>query len=288
LARFARKSNTFTVQYFPMPFTVASLHIYPVKGLKGIDLDAARCTERGLENDRRWMVVDAEGEFLSQREVPKMATIWTDLSDGALTLSAPDMSSVDVPVDPRPAGSMRVQVWNSNVDAVPVSPLADAFLSEYLGTACRLVYMPDTTRRTSNPQFAGANRLVSFADGYAYLVTGEGSLENLNARLAARGGRPVPMNRFRPNIVVAGASPFAEDHWKAIRVGDAMLRAAKPCGRCQVPTTDQTTGERTGPEPLATLETFRDKGEFGICFGMNFVTEATGTIRVGDAVEVGA
>ena len=267
-----------------MALTVSSLHIYPVKGLKGIDVHAARCTDRGLDNDRRWMVVDAEGEFLSQREVPKMATLWTDLADGALTLSAPDIGSVDVPLDPLPTGSLRVQVWNSTCDAVPVSPLADAFLSEYLERPCRLVYMPETTRRLSNPRFAGSERLVSFADGYAYLVTGEGSLDNLNARLVARGARPVPMNRFRPNIVVAGAAPWAEDDWKEIRVGDALLRAAKPCGRCQVPTTDQTTGEVTGPEPLATLGTFRDKGEFGICFGMNFVTAATGAIRVGDAV----
>src|SRR5262245_22354867 len=126
-----------------MALTLAALHIYPVKGLKGIDLDSARCTERGLEHDRRWMVVDGEGEFLSQREIPRMATIWTDIADGALTLSAPDMSAVDVPLDPRPSAPMRVRVWNSVCDAAPVSSYADAWLSEYLGFACRLVYMPD-------------------------------------------------------------------------------------------------------------------------------------------------
>src|SRR6187431_659043 len=199
-----------------MPMTVASLHVYPVKGLKGIDLEGARCTERGLEHDRRWMVVDAEGGFLSQREMPRMATIWTDIADGALTLSAPDMSAVDVPLDPRPSPPIRVRVWNSVCEAVPVSSYADAWLSDYLGLACRLVHMPDTTRRLSNPEHAGDDKLVGFADGYAYLATTLASLEDLNARLAARGASPVPMNRFRPNLVVQGGKAFAEDRWKEV------------------------------------------------------------------------
>jgi uncharacterized protein YcbX len=264
--------------------TLSALHIYPVKGLKGIDLADARCTERGLENDRRWMVVDAEGEFISQRSHPKMATVWTDIADGALTLSAPDVASVDVPLDPRPAAPTRVRVWQSVCDALLVSPHADAWLSDYLGLACRLVYMPDTTRRLSNPERTEGESLVGFADGYAYLVTTEASLADLNARLAARGARPVPMNRFRPNLVVRGGDAFAEDGWREIRVGAAVLRAAKPCGRCQVTTTDQATGEVTGPEPLATLGTFRSHPEFGACFGVNFVTVQAGAVRVGDTV----
>jgi uncharacterized protein len=269
-----------------MTLTVAALHIYPVKGLKGIDLESARCTSRGLEHDRRWMVVDANGDFMSQREFPKMATVWTDIADSALTLSAPDMPSVDVPLDPRPATSIRVRVWSSVCKAVPVSGYADGWLSEYLGTPCRLVYMPETSRRASNSLYAPPMSLVGFADGYAYLVTGESSLADLNSRLAARDRKAVPMNRFRPNIVIAGSDPYAEDTWKEIRIGDAVLRGAKPCGRCQVPTTDQSTGEVTGPEPLATLATYRDSREFGTCFGMNYVTLATGSIKVGDAVEV--
>ena len=268
-----------------MPLTLAALHVYPVKGLKGIDLESARCTDRGLEHDRRWMVVDAEGEFLSQREVPKMATVWTELGDGALTLAAPDMSPVDVPLDARPSAPMRVRVWNSVCDALPASAYADAWLSEYLGRACRLVYMPDSTRRPSNPRYTTAERLVGFADGYAYLVTTEASLADLNARIAARGGSSVPMNRFRPNLVLKGATAFEEDYWEKLRIGDTLLGAAKPCGRCQVTTTDQTTGEVTGPEPLATLATFRDSEEFGIRFGMNFVTLSAGNLRVGDPVE---
>lgn len=268
-----------------MALTLSALHIYPVKGMKGIDLTEARCTDRGLEHDRRWMVVDAEGEFLSQRELPKMATVWTDLTGDALTLSAPDMPEVDVPLEPRPAAPIRVRVWRSLCDAVPVSSDADSWLSEYLGLACRLVYMPESTRRPSNPDYAQNGEIVSFADGYAYLVTTEASLANLNERMTARGARAIPMNRFRPNLVVSGATPFAEDDWSEIRIGDAVLRAVKPCGRCQVPTTDQATGEITGPEPLATLATFRDSREFGVRFGMNFVTVKTGELRVGQAVD---
>ena len=267
-----------------MALRLRSLHIYPVKGLKGIDLGAALCGDRGLEHDRRWMVVDREGVFMSQREVPRMATVWTDLDDRALTLSAPDRDEIAIPLRPNGGQGVRVRVWRSECDAIAVSPAADAWLSEYLAMDCRLVYMPDSTRRLSNPEFAGPGKLVGFADGYAYLVTTSASLEDLNRRLGAGGARPVPMNRFRPNLVVDGAAPYAEDGWKRLRIGEAILRAVKPCGRCQVPTTDQATGEVTGPEPLATLTTYRNS-DLGVLFGMNLVTEKTGTVRVGDAVE---
>ena len=269
-----------------MTLTLSALHVYPVKGLKGMDLAHACCTERGLEHDRRWMVVDEAGEFLSQREMPRMATVWTDIADGALTLSAPDVESVHVPLEVGPASAMRVRVWLSVCDAVAVSPLADTWLSDYLGIRCRLVYMPDSTRRLSNPDYTDAERLVGFADGYAYLVTTEASLAELNTRLAANGVRAVPMNRFRPNLVVRGGGAFDEDGWREIRVGEAVLRAAKPCGRCQVTTTDQATGEVTGPEPLETLASFRNDPEFGTRFGVNFVSVKAGAVRVGDPVEV--
>ena len=268
-----------------MATTVAALHVYPVKGLKGVDVREARATARGLEFDRRFMVVDEAGTFISQREHPKMATVWTDLADGELLLSAPDADEVSVPLIPTGPATMRVRVWRSVVDAAPVSEAADRFFSNYLGLGCRLVYMPDTTRRLSNPDYAD-EKLVSFADGYAYLLIGSASLEDLNRRMAARGARALPMNRFRPNIVLGGSEPYAEDTWKESRVGSARLGAAKPCGRCQVTTTDQSTGEVMGPEPLATLSTYRDSSEFGVMFGMNYVTLEAGTIRVGDAVIV--
>jgi hypothetical protein len=145
--------------------------------------------------------------------------------------------------------------------------------------------MPHESKRFSNPAFGGVAKRVGFADGYAYLLTNESSLADLNGKLLAKDHSAVPMNRFRPNIAVKGAAPFAEDDWRVLSMGEAMLRIAKPCGRCQVTTTDQTTGEVRGPEPLATLATFRDSA-FGIRFGMNLVTLKEGTVRVGDAVEL--
>ena len=167
-----------------------------------------------------------------------------------------------------------------------VIALADAWLSEFLGMSCRLVYMPDESMRHSSSKYGGEGKRVGFADGYAYLATSEGSLAELNRRLASRSQASVPMNRFRPNLVIAGTDSFAEDGWGELRIGEVVLRAAKPCGRCQVTTTDQTTGEVTGPEPLATLSTFRESPEFGVVFGMNLVTVKEGVVRVGDAVEI--
>ena len=267
-----------------MPTTVSSLHVYPVKGLKGIDLAEARCTDCGIEHDRRWMVVDPQGTFLTQRVHPRMATIWTDLSDATLALAAPDMPALEVPLR-APAGErMRVRVWRSMVDAAACGAEADRWLSDYLQVPCRLVYMPDDSERLCNADYAGPGKRVGFADGYSYLVVGEASLAELNRRLASRQHPALPMNRFRPNIVVAGSDPHAEDGYRDIRIGAAALRGVKPCGRCEVTTTDQSTGEVRGPEPLATLATYRESGEFGVMFGMNCVTVTPGTIRVGDAV----
>ena len=265
---------------------LSGLFIYPVKGLKGIALEEARCTDRGLENDRRFMVVDGAGTFLTQRSHPKMATVWTEIRDGVLALSAPDMPELEVALRPSDGDPLRVQVWRSTVDAITVSSEADAWLTEYLGLGCRLVYMPDDSRRYSNPTYAGRGKRVAFADGYAYLLASEASLADLNARLDARGHPALPMNRFRPNLVVTGGEAFAEDRWKQVRVGTALLGTAKPCGRCEVTTTDQATGEVRGPEPLATLSTFRNSREFGVMFGMNLVTLREGRVRVGDSVEV--
>jgi uncharacterized protein YcbX len=214
-----------------------------------------------------------------------MATLWTDIAGDELVLSAPDVGELAVPLDPAMAPPLRVRVWNSECTALAVSTAADAWLSEQLDLRCRLVYMPDESKRTSNPRYAGYERFVSFADGYAYLAIGEASLADLNARLAAKNHAALPMNRFRPNFVFAGGDAYAEDRWGEIRVGGAILRGVKPCGRCQVTTTDQATGEVRGPEPLATLSTYRESPEFGVMFGMNLVTVQPGVVRVGDVIE---
>ena len=270
-----------------MAITLSALNVYPVKGFKGIALTEARATERGIEHDRRWMLVGPAGEMLTQREYPKMATVWTEIGEDALTLSAPDVSSVDVPLVAPPGLAVRAEVWGTPCEAVAASGEADAWLSDYLGVRCRLLYMPESSRRHSTKRFTGNDeRLVGFADGFAYLIVGEASLADLNARLAVRGHAALPMNRFRPNLVVAGSDAYAEDGWSEIRIGEAVLKSAKPCGRCQVTTTDQATGEVKGPEPLATLSSFRESKDFGAMFGMNLVTLKPGRVRVGDTVEL--
>ena len=266
-----------------MVATVSQLHVYPVKGLKGIALDSAFATPRGLAHDRRFMVVGPDGVFLTQRDRPRMATVWTDIAGDELRLAAPDLDEIAVPLEPADGEPLRVVVWNNTCRAIAPSASADRWLTAALGLPCRLAYMPDSTRRLSNPRHGGPDQLVGFADGYAFLVVSEASLADLNGRLA----RPVPMDRFRPNIVVEGAAPFAEDGWGKFAAGAAVLRMAKPCGRCQVVTTDQSTGEVTGPEPLSTLAGYRDSPEFGVRFGMNAVTVRTGEIRVGEAIVPG-
>jgi uncharacterized protein YcbX len=263
-----------------MPVTLSSLRIYPVKGLAGIEIPQAEVTPRGLRHDRRFMVVDPSGEFFTQRDFPTMATVWTEIEDGTLRLAAPDVGEVEVEAEPGSGAPMRVRVWNSSgVEAIAPSAEADAWLTDYLGTPCRLVYMPDHSRRPTNAAYGGEH-IVSFADGYPFLFTNEASLEDLNGRLS----RPVPMNRFRPNLVVKGVPAYAEDGWKEVSVGSVRFQMVKPCGRCQVTTTDQATGEVTGPEPLSVLTEYRNDPTFGSLFGMNAVALSAGTVRVGDTV----
>jgi uncharacterized protein len=265
-----------------MGITVSEINIYPVKGLGGVTIDQANLTTRGLAHDRRFMVVDRDHEFVSQREFPKMATIWTDVIGDKLELASADHDAVTFDLQPRALPTRTVRVWSSHVHAHTVSAEADEWLSTVLGFDARLVYMPDSAERRCNPTYAKNNEIVSFADGYPVLITNEGSLEDLNQRIVANGGQPVPMNRFRSNIVVRGAAAWAEDTWNEIAIGDAVFRAAKPCGRCQVTTTDQASGEITGPEPLRTLSQFRSSAEFGVMFGVNLVPVTLGKIRVGD------
>lgn len=260
--------------------TVTQLFVYPVKGMGGISLTSAQATSRGLAHDRRFVVVDAEGHFLSQRELPRMATVWTEIDGDTLRLSAEDAEPVEVPLEPSSGMPIAATVWNSTCRAILPSREADAWLRTVLGVDCRLAYMPESTVRESDTRFAGPGKRVGFADGYAYLVVSEASLADLNGRLS----KPVSLSRFRPNIVVSDTAPFEEDSWGSIAIGSATLRLVKPCGRCSVTTVDPATGEVTGPEPLATLSGYRGSSQFGPRFGMNAVTDREGVIGVGDAV----
>ncbi len=268
-----------------MTVTLAGIHIYPVKSLGAVTLTEAAVTARGLANDRRFMVVDKDGEFFTQREVAKMATVWVDLDGGRVTLSAPDMDAVSFDAEPDEQPSRLVHVWSSHVPAHAVSAAADAWLSAMLGTDAQLVYMPDSSERKIKASYSPGGEVVSFADGFPLLIASEASLADLNARIVQNGGSAVPMNRFRPNLVISGCEAFAEDRLGEIRVGEAVFRAVKPCVRCEVTTTDQATGEVRGPDPLRTLATYRDTPD-GVKFGMNLIPVKLGTVRVGDTVHL--
>ena len=279
---------------------VSEINIYPVKSLKGISLDSSTVERRGLTHDRRWMVTDPGGKFLTQRELPKMATIRVETSsDDALILSVNGSGGLQVPFPPGTGEFGIVEVWGSLCEGEFYDEEVSEWISRWLGTECRLVAMPDATERHINTRFDRGNDIVSFADGYPLLLTSEASLADLNARLGADAPR-LPMERFRPNIVVSGSTPYAEDSWKSIRVGDAVFRSTKPCARCVITTVDQASGQFAGKEPLATLAAYRlakmvmpDRilalglSENAVLFGQNLVPDTPGaTIRVGDEVTV--
>ena len=224
--------------------TLKEIHIYPVKGLAGFSPQRAYVERRGLRFDRRWMLVDSEGVFLSQRSQPKMATLKAVANEDCLTIAAPFSS---ICIDRETGGEQRlVRVWRSEVTAICEGERVDKWFGEQLGIECSLVRMPEQTLRQVNPEYGKPDDVVSFADGYPVLLATMESLADLNTRLE----QPVPMNRFRPNLVVEGAPcPWAEDDWRTLVVGGISFRNAKPCSRCLVTTIDQATGIPTGTEP---------------------------------------
>jgi len=262
--------------------TLTQINVYPVKSLGGLSVTKADVEPRGLRHDRRWMLVDRKGRFLTQRALPRMALVSACLTAGGLTLAAPGMEPLTVPFEPQaPARRQSVQVWATVCEAAPVGEQTDGWFAEFLGVPCRLVFMPDDTRRPVNPNHAAGEGIVSFADGYPLLLLGEASLDDLNARLAS----PLPMNRFRPNLVVSGVPAYAEDEWTRVRIGSALFHGVKSCDRCGLITVDQETGEAAGPEPLRTLAAYRTKDQ-KVLFGRLLIPEGAGAVHVGDAVEV--
>ena len=262
--------------------TISSLFIYPIKSARGIAVTEAEVTERGFAHDRRFMVVDERGKLLTQRQHPTLALVKTEIQGETLVIEAPGAGRTEMPLRPREGAPRKVQVWSDTCDAIAVAPEATDFFRRHLRVPCELVYMPDETMRQVDPTYAAPGDIVSFADGFAFLVISEASLAELNAHLRKRGAHEVPMNRFRPNLVVTGCGPHAEDTWREITIGEVAFRVAKPCDRCVLTTVDQQTGV-PGKEPLATLATYRSQVG-GVMFGQNLVHRGRGVIRVGDAV----
>ncbi len=279
--------------------TLSELYIYPIKSAAGIALSEAQVTARGLQYDRRWMVVDAQGKFMTQRRFPRMALMKVKIADGHLQVTAPGMPMLLVLIDPclgldsgvrnEPFARVMVEVWGDRCKAVALGPESKQWFTQFIGVDCQLVYMPDNAHRPTAHGKWGNDKLVSFADAYPYLLISEASLAGLNEKLAAKGETPVTMERFRPNLIVKGCDePHAEDSWQRIRIGEAVFDLPKLCDRCSIPNVDLKTGNRT-KEPTKTLSTYRSWDK-GIWFGQNCIQRSDDpsieaiALRVGDPV----
>jgi uncharacterized protein len=259
---------------------LSGLYVYPIKSASGIPLEASDVDGRGLRHDRRWMLVDESDRFISQREVPRMALIRVQLERDGLVVDAPGMPSLEVPLQPPAGRLMLARAWDNLVETLPVGADTDRWFSEFLGASCKLVCLPEESVRPVDPAYGRSGDRVGLADGFPFLLISEASLADLNARLE----RPVPMNRFRPNLVVRGCEPFAEDGWRLVRIGRITFRVVKPCARCAITTVDPRTAA-TGKEPLRTLARFRRFGT-KVLFGQNLIHDKKGSLRTGDPIEV--
>ena len=268
---------------------LAGLFIYPVKGCRGLSLAEAAVDALGLVGDRRFLIVDSSGKFITQRTHPQLALIATSLDDTELTLSLPKHEPLVIPRASDPSARLlRVEVWKSrDLEAEDCGDRSASWLTSVLGTAARLTRIGGHFHRPVKPGKARPGDIVSFADAYPFLVISEASLADLNDRLIEQGEEMLPMNRFRPNLVISGAPAFAEDTLARFSIGNVTFRTAGPCARCIVTTTNQTTSERLGPEPLRTLAGYRrnpaDNNE--VIFGQNLIHETkSGFLKVSDAV----
>ncbi len=258
---------------------LTSLTIYPIKSTAGISVPAWDVDRFGLTHDRRWMVVDRQGDLITQRECPTLARVRTRIHPEHLEVLGPGAAPLTLPLvsEGRP---VRVRVWDDFCEAIDVGPESARWFTEYLGVPSRLVYMPIFTHRPADQAYAPDGPPVSFADAFPLLMIAEESLADLNARLS----QPLPMNRFRPNLVIAGGDPFVEDSLREFEIDGIGFRAVKPCDRCVVTTTDQETTER-GVEPLRTLATYR-RVAGKVYFGQNVVHQGTGRLQVGASLRV--
>jgi uncharacterized protein YcbX len=258
---------------------LSSLHIYPLKSARGISVDHVILDAFGPALDRRWMLVDPQGLLVTRRERHQMALIDVELVGEGLRVRAPGNGTLEVGQGSDASPTVEVQVWDDRCLARDLGDEPARWFSSFLGEPVRLVFMPNATFRQIDPDYVPGIRRVSFADGFPLLLIGEGSLAELNRRLPT----PVPMNRFRPNVVLAGTEPFAEDTWETVKIGTVTFDVVKPCARCVATTIDHDTAA-AGREPLRTLATFRKRGH-GVYFGQNLLHQAPGILAVGAAAE---
>ena len=263
---------------------LSALYRYPLKSGAGERLDQAYCGPLGIEGDRRWMLIDASnGRFLTQRSMPAMLLLqlrWQ--GEDGVRLNAPGMPECQVPVPDSAAPLRGSFIWREVVRVPDCGEEVAQWLSDFLGRAVRLVFLPENDAIQVDLNYARYGELTAFTDGFPFMLIGQASLDDLCARI----GRPLDMLRFRPSLVVAGCEPYAEDSWKRIRIGSLELRVVKPCTRCAIPNLDPETAQRSPDlEPLATLLTYR-KGRDGVLFGQNLIAEGSGPLVEGMPVEV--
>ena len=261
---------------------LTGLTIYPVKGCRRVELEGSHVERRGLRYDRRWMVVDSTWLFMSQRSNSRLAKLRAVVVNDRMRLSGPDIEPIDLPYGNADGPLADVTVWKNVVTARVAPSKVNNWISEFLDQECSLVFMAEDSIRPVDPNFvAKPDDSVSFADGYPVLLATEASLADLNSRLSS----PIPMTRFRPNLVIAGTEPFEEDRWKTVHIGEVRFRVAKACGRCLVTTLDPESGQSTGNEPLKTLGEFRQfDGKAN--FATNLIPLNPGNISVGEDLVV--
>ena len=261
-------------------YTISQLFIYPIKSLGGIEVKSAQLTDRGLQYDRRWMLVDDHNHFLTQREFPVMALLQTAIENDRLIIYPKNNigDRFSLPLLPEVKVTAKVTIWDDECTAQYVSTEADEWFTQKLGMACRLVYMPDTDKRKVDKQYAHNEEITGFSDGYPLMIIGQPSLDELNSRLLA----PLPMDRFRPNLVFTGGAAFDEDKMEQVKINGVDLFGVKLCARCVVTTINQSTATKD-KEPLKTLATFRQKNN-KIYFGQNMLFTQTGSFTIGDGI----
>lgn len=271
---------------------IKSLHIYPVKSARGISLQTAQVKPRGLAGDRRFMLVNADGGFITQREHPKLALLCTRQIDGGIALKWPKHDWMDVAFPspyPSQGNRMQVTVWRSSVNAAHIEGNINAALSAWLGRPVSLVFMDESAERLANPKWTPVPSQVSFADGYPILITNTASLTALNNHIINTGGKALSMDRFRPNIVVDCDIPWAEDTWGSLQMGDVILDLVKPCARCVITSIDQSTGAKHKKTALAALKNLHpstDPKNPGVLFGWNAVPRGLGMISKDSPVSI--
>ncbi len=260
--------------------TLSQIHLYPIKSLAGFQVQQWPVDHNGLRYDRKWMLVDETGQFLSQRRLPAMALLKTGITGDSLQVFAPGQSPLQLDLNPAGGEDLAVTIWHDHCLAKTVSAAADEWFSTFLQQPCRLVYHPDDRIRRVDPRYALPSDQTAFSDGFPMLLVSEGSLQTLNQTLT----QPIGMNRFRPNLVIADCESFAEDHWRRVRINSIEFRLPKPCSRCSVPGIDPETAI-SDKEPLAALSRLRTWHN-KVYFGQNALHDRSGELAVGQAVEI--